>query len=212
MSSQIKFFKESTLPGTLEADAVYFIEAADPSGGSGDYAEFYVTDNAGVAHGVGTQSWVTAIGGTGGTDVAVASGTVTGTNLVLTLTDSTTVTVDVTALQADIRVTGGVFNSGTNEIDFTMSDSSTFSVPVAALLPITSDASLTGDGGGTPLSVAISPDANQGLTLNANGLYVDSSDFHAHTNKAELDKVTEDANGCQLYDGNYPDYWTTAGW
>lgn len=55
----LNFYKVTSLPGTLVANSVYFVE-------NGDYAETYVTDTAGVAKGVGNSTMITAIAAGGG--------------------------------------------------------------------------------------------------------------------------------------------------
>ena len=47
----VKFFKVTSLPGSLVADALYFVE-------NGQYAEAYVTDSAGVAKKLGNTSMI----------------------------------------------------------------------------------------------------------------------------------------------------------
>jgi hypothetical protein len=63
----------------------------------------------------------------------VASAAVVGTNFVITLKGGTTISADVTALLADVKLTSLVYNSTTKALDGTMSDGATFSVPVADL-------------------------------------------------------------------------------
>jgi hypothetical protein len=109
-------------------------------------------------------------------DADIASGALIGTDFVLTKKDNTTITIDATAMLADVRVSSGVYNSTTKALDFTLSDSSVISVPVSALLPVTHDNTLSGNGSTTPLSVAISTTANNRLTTDANGLFV-SNEF-----------------------------------
>lgn len=50
----VKFFKVTTLPGTLEPDAFYYVE-------NGSYAESYITNSAGVAKGVGNSAMINAL-------------------------------------------------------------------------------------------------------------------------------------------------------
>ena len=84
----------------------------------------------------------------------IASGALVGTNLVLTLKGGDTLDIDATAMLADLRVSSGVYNATTKAIDFTLTDSTVISVPVTALLPVVSDATLTGDGSTTALGLA----------------------------------------------------------
>lgn len=67
-----------------------------------------------------------------------------------------TVTQLATALSAilpDVKLQTGVYNAGTKAIDFTLSNGSVVSVPVAALLPVSVTNSIQGDGSTTALSL-----------------------------------------------------------
>ena len=48
---EVKFFKVSTLPGSLQSDSWYLVS-------NGNYAETYVTDNAGIAKMVGNSTMI----------------------------------------------------------------------------------------------------------------------------------------------------------
>lgn len=50
------------------------------------------------------------------------------------------------------------------------------------------------------------------IGTNATAITALQTDSHTHANKAQLDKITEDGNGCILYDGNTVNTWTTTGW
>lgn len=50
----LKFFKVTTLPGSLEADALYFVN-------NGAYAETYLTSNAGVAKSLGNTAMIQSV-------------------------------------------------------------------------------------------------------------------------------------------------------
>lgn len=50
----VKFFKVAVLPGTLEADAFYYVE-------NGSYAESYITNSAGTAKAVGNSAMINAL-------------------------------------------------------------------------------------------------------------------------------------------------------
>jgi hypothetical protein len=50
----VNFFKVATLPGSLQADAFYFVS-------NGSYAEGYVTNSAGVARSIGNSSMINAL-------------------------------------------------------------------------------------------------------------------------------------------------------
>jgi hypothetical protein len=53
--AQVKFFRVATLPGTLEANSFYYV------GGSGPYAESYVTDSSGAAKAIGNSVMINAL-------------------------------------------------------------------------------------------------------------------------------------------------------
>ncbi|MFK7942354.1 MAG: hypothetical protein AB8B85_05485 [Paracoccaceae bacterium] len=92
-----------------------------------------------------------------------------GTILTITVVTGGSFTVDLASIVGDVRVTSGTYNAGTQAIDFTMSDASSFSVPVASLLPVSTDATLDGDGSATALSVAVSADALNIVTTGTDG-------------------------------------------
>ncbi|MDF3932160.1 hypothetical protein [Pseudomonas citronellolis] len=52
--AQVQFYKVSTLPGSLQANAFYYVE-------NGDYAESYVTNQAGVAKALGNTAMINAL-------------------------------------------------------------------------------------------------------------------------------------------------------
>jgi len=116
-----------------------------------------------------TTDFVPVATGTTLANADIASGVLTGNNLVLTKVGGGTITIDVTAAVADLRVTSGVYNAATKALDFTLSDSSKISVPVSALLPVTVGNSITGDGATTPLSVAYSADSGNTAKAGTDG-------------------------------------------
>jgi hypothetical protein len=83
----------------------------------------------------------------------IASGAVVGSNIVLTLKNSAQISINVSSLLADIKLQSGVYNASTKAFDFTLSDSSTVSVPAADLLPVNVQQSIQGNGAGTALSL-----------------------------------------------------------
>lgn|SRR5690606_17457795 len=52
--ASVKFYKVTTLPGSLEPNALYFVE-------NGTYAESYVTDNEGAARSLGNSAMINAL-------------------------------------------------------------------------------------------------------------------------------------------------------
>jgi hypothetical protein len=119
----------------------------------------------------GTTAALSAQQGVVLTAADVASGAVAGNDLTLTLKGGGTVVIDVTSLAADVKVVSGSYNATTEEIDFVCDPvSANFSVPVAALLPVTVGDGLTGNGSTTALSVLIDPASNTALSVSAAGL------------------------------------------
>jgi hypothetical protein len=90
------------------------------------------------------------------TDAAdITSGSVLGNTLTLLRAGGLSpIAIDVTTLAADIKVVSGSYNDTTKAIDFVCDPiSGNFSVPVAALLPVTAAKSLTGNGSTTALEL-----------------------------------------------------------
>lgn len=52
--AQVRFYKVTTLPGTLQPDSFYYVE-------NGSYAESYLTNSAGVARAVGNSAMINAL-------------------------------------------------------------------------------------------------------------------------------------------------------
>jgi hypothetical protein len=131
----------------------------------------YATNSQAVA-GVNSTNAINSVGLKAKTDTTlpkdIASGAVSGTNLILTLADGTTLPpIDVTTLAnvPDVKLQSGVYNATTKALDFTLSNNTIVSVPVSALLPVTTDATLHGNGSTVPLGVEFSADANNNLIL-----------------------------------------------
>lgn len=105
----------------------------------------------------------------------ILSGAILGNNLVLTLKNNNTINIDVTQFVEDLTVVSGAYDPLTESIIFELSDLSTFSVPVSALLPVTTDGlTIQGNGGSTSLSVKIDTGLNNRIIIGAGGLRTDS--------------------------------------
>jgi len=97
--AELKAFKVTVLPATLDADALYFVL-------NGDFCETYLTDNLGVAKLVGNSSMITQIAGTGQQEVLLAA-TIAARDA---LTFTSNATIYVQDATADTTVdTGGAF-------------------------------------------------------------------------------------------------------
>lgn len=195
--AQLNFHKVATLPGVLQANAVYFVE-------NGTYAETYVTNSVGVARSVGNTAMINALVDSA-IDVAVdaavddaiaaanaieivadidardALGATLARNalvLVLDATDDTTV------------ATGGAMYAFNNTTD-------TFSkvTEYESLDRVITWAEITGK----PTSSVAAIDAAVAAS-------------HTHANSAVLDLLTEDS-GQLLYNGNpVSTSWSTNNW
>jgi hypothetical protein len=108
---------------------------------------------------------ITRQSGGGGATSAIASGAVVGNNLELTKVDGSKISINVASLAADVKLSSAVYNPLTKAIEFKLSDNSIISVPVSALLPVTTNKTLTGDGSTVPLSVNVAPVATNRLTI-----------------------------------------------
>jgi hypothetical protein len=107
-------------------------------------------------------------------DADIISGSVLGNNLVILLKNGQTINIDTTSFTADVRVTSGVYNPITKSLDFTLSNSNIINVPVSALLPVTTDESISGNGANNPLKVELSTNQNNGLTYGTDGkIYIE---------------------------------------
>ena len=197
---QLKINKVTALPATPDPDSIYFVEA-------GQYVEAYVTSQTAVPKLIYSSS----------ADVKAVSGAVVGQDIVITMSDTSTFNIDATALLADIRLQSGSYNNATEELELIISDGvnppSTITIPVGDLLLVSTD-NIDGDGSsGNPLKVNPSTDANNAIVLGTDGKpFVDNSTFHTHANKAILDQIGEDANGCLTYNGQGVMRWETTNW
>lgn len=184
--SNLKFFKELALPGTLEANSFYFIPSTGPSGGL--FAEAYLTDSTGAARLIGSTAMIQEVANALMTteleyaaDIPARDAlTLTQNSIVLVADASADPTVDAGAAMyfyqhattTFIKVTE--FESLDVVIDWTDVQNRPASTPAA-------------------IDQAV-------------------ADSHTHANKAELDKISEDGNGCMLYDGEFPMAWSSTNW
>jgi hypothetical protein len=92
---------------------------------------------------------------------------------ILTLTDRSGAAlappINLSALAADKFLVSGSYVAATKTLDLVMSAGPVISIPVSALLAVTHDATLSGDGATTPLKVELSTDAGNLLILGTDG-------------------------------------------
>lgn len=181
-----KVFKETALPGSLQAHSIYLVAPAAHPG----FLEIYVTDAAGTAHRrthkvEDIQAMIDAsISAQGGTSVVAD----------IAARDALTPTEGSQVLVVDASSDATV-NSGA--ATYIYDGSAWVKISEAESMDITLDWS---DIVGKPSSSVAAID-----TAVANS--------HTHSNKTELDKVSEDGNGEMTYNGaNIRPRIETTGW
>lgn len=185
----VKFYKVATLPGTLEADAFYYVE-------NGAFAESYLTNAAGVARSVGNSAMINALindalaDWTGGAaaleivaDIAARDALVAtlGANAMILVIDAS----------ADATVTGGsaLYAYGaSNAAVYKLAEYESMDV-------VMQWSALVGGPSSTPAQI------DDAVSLR-----------HNHANKATLDKLGADADGLTYNGAGVSSRWATANW
>lgn len=103
------------------------------------------------------------------TDTFLDTVVLNNTDLEFTLNDGSQIIFDAGPFLADIFAQSGVYDSLTESLIFTLSNGQTFSVPVAALLPVQTDSTIDGDGNTVPLS-AVELTGADGVTDGEKGI------------------------------------------
>lgn len=184
----VQIFKETALPGTLESHAIYLI--APPSNPTA--LEIYTVNAAGdVARGTMTEAQVQAL-------IDASSGGGGSVNVVADIAERDGLTLDSDALvvvrdaSADATVSSGSALYSYRHSDTSWNKESEFE---------SLDVSLAwGNIMGRPSSSPAQIDA--AVTAS-----------HGHSNKSQIDKVGEDADGNFTYDGELPVIgWASENW
>lgn len=190
--SMVKFYKVSSLPGTLEANSFYFVM-------NSDYAESYITDNVGVAKSIGNSNMIEEVADNllGGSsfkvvaDITERDALVTGTSAFLVL---------VADASADSTVvTGGALYAWKPDV-----------APSGEFRKVAEYESMDVD------FSTISIDWSQ-LTSKPSSSVVDIDDAvakkHDHSNKAILDALDEDVSNYLTYNGTtVGSIWNSLDW
>lgn len=184
----VKFFKLTSLPGTLEPNSFYYIE-------NGAYAESYLTDNAGVAKSLGNSAMIRALANEEIANAAVSSNAL---EIVADIAARDALVLDANAFvlvldaSADPTVTAGAAL-------YVYQLSTTTFIKVAeyeSLDVIVKWADIQG----RPTSTVAQIDA--AVTAS-----------HTHSNKAVLDLISEDAEQQLLFRGSaVTSQWDTLNW
>lgn len=183
------FYKVTTLPGTLEANAFYYVL-------NGNYAESYVTDNAGVAKALGNSAMINAL-----IDQALAnwSGAASTVSIVADIAarDALIATLDANAMilvvdaSADPTVT-----QGSALYAYAADTDTTYKIAEYESMDVVLNWS---DIVGGPTSTPVQIDNAVSLA-------------HSHANKATLDKLGEDAEGLLFNGVGVGGRWATNNW
>lgn len=187
--SKVAFHKVASLPGTLEANAFYFVE-------NGSYCESYLTDDEGVAKSVGNSTMINAL-----IAAALASwgGAANSVEIVADIAarDALIATLEVNAMilvvdaSADATVSAG---SALYAYDF--ATTTTYKIAEYESMDVTLEwASISGRPVATPAQI----DAAVGAS-------------HSHSNKAVLDKLGEDVDGLTFDGQGVNSRWSTQNW
>jgi hypothetical protein len=187
VTQSLKFFRETTLPGTLQPYSIYMIApTARP-----DYVEIYVTDAAGLAKRVINQADIELLisNAISAAKELLIVADITARNA---LTPTFTQYVYVVDATADESVVSGgatyLYNTAT---------SSWVKISEAESLDVVLQwANIQGGPTSTPNQIDAAVAAS-----------------HTHSNKTQLDKIGEDANGNLTYGGSLPlTGWSSTTW
>ena len=190
--SMVKFFKVSTLPGTLEANSLYFVL-------NSGYAESYVTDDAGVAKAIGNSTMIEEVANNllGGSSFRVVSNiternalTTGDTPFLVLVADATTdTTVNAGGALYAWKPDAGPSGEFRKVAEYESMDIDFGSISIAW-------SQLTG----APTSSVV--DIDDAVTKR-----------HVHTNKSIIDELNENGSEYLTYKGNVVgSVWSTLNW
>ncbi len=185
----VKFHKVTTLPGTLEADSVYFVQ-------NGAYAETYITNASGTAKSVGNSTMINALA------TAAANAAVAAMNTIEIVAD----------IAARNTLTAAAATNKLVLVSDATGDSSVASG--AALYVFNKTANTTTKiAEYESMDVVLTWAAIQGKPTSAPSLIDDAvTKRHTHANKTVLDALG-DTDGSLTYNGNnVSSVWSTNNW
>lgn len=209
--AELKAFKVNSLPGTLDAHALYFVL-------NGNFCETYLTDSAGVAKLVGNSSMITQVAGTGQQEVLLAADITARDALSL----SANATVYVQDASADATVdSGGAFyfwdNAGTQWIKLAEFESMDVTINWSDITGAPSSTPAAIDQAVTDSHTHANKAILDGITSVGSGAIITAaertslSNIHTHANKTQLDNIGE-VNGVAAYNGAEIKNWNTTDW
>lgn len=181
--AKTKFYKRTTLPGTWEPNALYFIV-------NSTFAESYVTSSAGVPKAIGNSEMINSL----------IDNKIAGMNLLqivdtIAQRDALVLTVNTMVLVRDASGDPTV-NSGAALYAYSKPNDTFTKIAEYESMDVTLQWSNIQ---GRPTSTPSQIDAAVANT-------------HTHSNKTQLDKISEDASGEILYNGNTVRPWDATDW
>lgn len=187
--AQVKFYKVTTLPGSLEANAFYYVE-------NGNYAESYLTNNAGEARAVGNTAMINAL-----IDAALAnwSGAASTVSIVpdIAARDALIATLEANAMILVVDATGDpTVTAGSALYAYAFDTETTYKIAEYESMDVVLQWS---DLQGGPTSTPAQIDNAVSMA-------------HSHANKATLDKLGEDAEGLLFNGVGVGSRWATTNW
>lgn len=183
----VKIFRETALPATLQNDSLYVIAPSSTP----NYFELYVTNSSGAVKRIPTDADIT-----------------TKINAALSTVSSLTVVADIAARNALTPTTNiqVLVKNATGDATVA-SGAATYVYEIATT-------SWTKISEAESLDVVLNWASIQGKpTSSASAIDSAVSASHTHSNKTQLDKVSEDAGGNLTYAGSLPHIgWDSTGW
>ncbi len=183
--SNMNFHQVASVPATPENDSFYFI-----NDGVSDYAEAYLTDDAGVAKMIGNSTMINQL-------IAAALNATSMIELVADITarDALTLAANGLVLVTDASADPSV-DAGAAMYFYDQATDTYIKVTEFESLDVTVN---WGDIAGGPTSTPAAIDTAVAAS-------------HTHTNLATLDNLSEGADGCLKYNGNPVQSWATNNW
>ncbi|EWC39546.1 hypothetical protein [Stutzerimonas stutzeri] len=187
--AQVKFYKVATLPGTLEADAFYFVE-------NGTYTESYLTNSAGAARSIGNSAMINSL-----VNAALASwsGNASALEIVADIAarDALTATLDVNAMILVIDASAdATVDSGSALYAYGASTSTVYKLAEYESMDVIIQwSSIQGGPSSTPAQIDSAV-----------------SQAHSHTNKSVLDLLSADSEGLTYGGVGVSSRWATNNW
>lgn len=187
--AQVKFFKVTSLPGTLQPDSFYFVE-------NGSYTESYLTNSSGVARAIGNSAMINAL-----IETALAnwSGEASALDIVADIAarDALIVTLDRNAMILVIDASADpTVDAGSALYAYAASTDTTYKLAEYESMDVVVQwSSIQGRPASTPAQIDTAV-----------------SQSHTHANKAVLDKFSESGGVLQYSGAPITTEWATNNW